>query len=732
MVVRRIRFWISHTGRATVSVIAAIWAYGDRMKILTRNLSSSDWNRRVRGTIPGVVVVFTLCLTSCGGGSGENPESSGTPSAPALQLRLLAGNAGGAGNLDGIGTSARFVVPSGIALDANGNIFVADAGSNTIRKITPAGLVSTLAGNPNQSGNADGRGANARFLAPDDIAIDPSGNLFVSDLGNRTIRKITPAGDVTTFAGTVGKCGSADGVGTATQFCGPTRLAMDASGNLFVADSGNYTIRKITPAAVVTTVADTVGECGDVDGIGATARLCFTGGLAIDTSGNLLVTDEQKNTVRTITPAGVVTTLAGRAAVSGSTDGTGAVALFAGPRGIAVDRSGNIFVADRGNQTIRQITSAGIVSTLAGAANNCGSTDGLGSVARFCLPTGLTIDASGKLFVTDAQESTVRRITPTGVVSTVAGAAAVFGSSDGAGTAALFRSPRGVAVNRDGNFIVADTNNHTIRQITPSGIVTTLAGTAGNCGRADGTALAAEFCFPGGVSVDADGNVIVADTGTYGIRKVTPAGVVSTSAATVGICPNNLLGLSFFGSYVCRFTAVAVDAVGNILAIRYFGDALKISPTGTLSTLTGANTGSAPGLRTEDFGPTGIAVDSGGNVFVANSFNHTILKITSPGIVSTLAGSTGICGNVDGVGIAAQLCQPHGLAVDSNGNVFVADTRNNAIRKITPGGVVTTYVGSSTTSVALVTASLNRPLGVAISNNGLVITSENAVFTLQP
>jgi len=444
------------------------------------------------------------------------------------------------------------------------------------------------------------------------------------------------------------------------------------------------------------------------------------------------VTDEQKNTVRTITPAGVVTTLAGRAAVSGSTDGTGAAALFAGPRGIAVDRSGNIFVADRGNQTIRQITSAGIVSTLAGAANNCGSTDGLGSVARFCLPTGLTIDASGKLFVTDAQESTVRRITPTGVVSTVAGAAAVFGSSDGAGTAALFRSPRGVAVDGSGNVFVADRNNQVIRKITRAGIVSTLAGNVGKCGRSDGTSPAAEFCFPSGVSVDATENVIVADTGTYGIRKITPAGVVSTSVATAGMCPNILIGLGFFGASECRFTAVAADAAGNIVAVRYFGDALKISPTGTVSTLAGSNTGGMPGLHTEDSGPTGVAVDSGGNVFVANSSNHTVLKITSTGIVSTLAGSTGICGNVDGVGIAAQLCRPNGLAVDSIGNVFVADTGNNAIRRIASGGAVTTYLGSGTTPTTLVTAALNHPLGVAISNNGLVITSENAVFTLQP
>ncbi|MCE9659205.1 MAG: hypothetical protein K8R60_11650 [Burkholderiales bacterium] len=313
------------------------------------------------------------------------------------------------------------------------------------------------------------------------------------------------------------------------MFNSPLGVAVDAAGNFYVADTSNHTIRKITPAGVVTTLAGLAGSPGSADGTGSAARFNVPRGVAVDGAGNVYVADTSNVTIRKITPAGVVSTLAGLAGTGGSADGTGSAARFGQPFGVAVDGSGNVYVADTVNSTIRMITPAGVVSTLAGLAGSAGSVDGTGSAARFASPHGVAADAAGNVYVVEVSH-TVRRITPAGVVSTLAGLANAVGSADGSGSAARFADPRGVAVDAADNVYVADTANHTIRRITPAGAVSTLAGLAGSPGNIDGTGNAARFNQPRGVGVDAAGNVYVADTSNSAIRKVTPAGVVTTVA----------------------------------------------------------------------------------------------------------------------------------------------------------------------------------------------------------
>lgn len=321
-------------------------------------------------------------------------------------------------------------------------------------------LVSTFAGSTTK-GASDGTGAAASFWYPGGLTTDGAGNVYVADSYNSLIRKITPAGVVTTIAGT-GSNGSADGVGNMASFNLPNGIVVDASGNLYVADTKNCKIRKITPDGTVSTLAGS-GAVGKADGTGAAASFNYPFDLAIDTAGNLYVTDQGNELIRKVTSAGVVTTIAG-SGTTGSSDGTGSAAGFSRPTGIAVDASGNCYVADQDNKKIRMITPSGVVTTLAGGTT--GSADGTGSAAAFNSPNGMTIDASGTLYVTDIPNQLIRKITAKGVVTTIAGKLGSYGFADGLGTSALFYDPQGIQADAAGNLYVADTYNNSIRKIT--------------------------------------------------------------------------------------------------------------------------------------------------------------------------------------------------------------------------------------------------------------------------
>jgi sugar lactone lactonase YvrE len=640
----------------------------------------------------------------------------------------------GAGSVDGTGAAASFNHPEGIAIDGAGNVYVADAQNGTIRKITPAGVVTTLAGSASVEGSIDGTGAAARFSYPAGVATDSAGNVYVADTGNHTIRKITPAGMVTTLAGTVGVRGSTDGTGAAASFDGPLGVATDSAGNVYVADSYNNTIRKITPAGVVTTLAGTAGVRGSADGTGAAASFAYPTGVATDSAGNVYVADVGNSTIRKITPARVVTTLAGTAGLTGSTDGTGAAARFGSPIGVAIDSAGNVYVADH-NSTIRKITPAGVVTTLAGTAGAQGSTDGTGAAARFRIPGGVAVDSAGNVHVADTANNTIRKITRAGAVTTLAGTAGVEGSIDGTRAAARFDRPTGVAADGAGNVYVADNDNSTIRKITPAGSVTTLAGAAGLTGSTDGSGAAARFDSPNGIATDSAGNIYVSEWGNNTIRKITPAGMVTTLAGTAGA-----RGSTDGTGAAARFNllrGVAVDSAGNVYVAD--GETIrKITPAGVVTTLAGTAGvhGSTDGTgAAARFNPAnGVATDSASNIYVSEWGNNTIRKITPAGMVTTLAGTAGVEGSTDGTGAAARFKLPIALATDSAGNVYVADWGNSTIRKITPAGTVSTVVGvagQASFEPGALPGRIAFPLGVAVSGTSLYIALQNGVAVVQ-
>ncbi len=323
----------------------------------------------------------------------------------------------------------------------------------------PVITVSTLAGT-GDSGFEDGQGAFAKFSYPHSVAVDVQGNVFVADRGNHRVRKVTPAGIVSTLAGA--EPGFENGPGTSAKFTEPFGVSVDLQGNVYVAEVGNSRIRKITPLGIVSSFAGS-GKIGFKNGEGATAEFNYPSGVAVDSMNNVYLADWGNHRIRKIASSGTVSTLAGNGDY-GFEEGPGITAKFRDPSGVAVDGHGNVYVADRGNHRIRKISPSGVVSTLAGNGM-ADFANGSGASASFNLPNGIVVDAKGYLYAADRQNHLIRKITPSGLVSTLAGSGDA-GFANGSGASAKFNLPLSVAVDLQGNVYVSDQNNHCIRKIT--------------------------------------------------------------------------------------------------------------------------------------------------------------------------------------------------------------------------------------------------------------------------
>lgn len=634
------------------------------------------------------------------------------------QVRILAGGAGGMGYHDGKGAQSRFASQAqSMVRDAQGNILVPDTMNGLIRKVAPDGTVSTYAGKPGAPYDTDGPLNQATFGWPMALAGDGKGNVYVASLS--TIRRIGPDGQVSRIAGG-NCCGHVDGDVSKSSFSGLTSFTVAADGTGYAVDVGSRTLRKIGSDGLVSTLAGKPGAALEVvDGLAGDARFGYMGGVAVDATGNVYVGDSAA--IRMVTPDGRVSRWAGNYDSYGDTDGHRLGARFLTINQLSFDDQGRLHVL-QGDGKMRRIDVDGQVTTLAGArSNSCVQKDGTGAEARLCNPVGLSWDSRG-YFLTIDQMSVLRRINPDASVDTIAGAPPrEWVTALGQGTAARFFSlnhlhrdaggelwvtngdvvdpvlrvdarmqvssaglgwtmpsvyARASVRSADGTFYVLDSSNNQVFKVRPGGKPELLAGKVNytEFGK-DGQGAEAIFNGLSDLVLDAKGNLYVAETGSHLIRRIDPAGKVTTISGQTGHCGHR----------------------------------------------------DGPGATALHCMPRSLALDAQGNLLVSDQSSHTVRRISPDGEVTTLAGTPFYPGL--GNGYSARFDQPGALALDSQGNVYVADGVNALIRRITPNGYVTTVLGTGQRIlIPGLGGSINEPKGlVMLPGDRLLIATEGAL-----
>jgi len=631
---------------------------------------------------------------------------------------------GGAANQAPIG-------PIGGMATAAGNIYVADPGNNMVFKLSATTLV-ILAGNGNPGYSGDGVAATSTTLdGPRGVAVDAAGNVYIADTQNHRVRKVDLSGMISTIAGT-GVCGFGGdaGPGTAAQLCSPKALAVDTGSNVYVADAGNYRVRKIAAGGTITTVAGNraSGYAGD-NGLATLAQLGLPSGLAV-TNGDLYIADEANNRVRKVS-GGTITTFVGDGTASCNGDGGAAVvAQVYSPRGLAFDAAGNLYIAAPPCSKLRMVNGSGVISTVAGTgvADYTGD-GGPATTATMGLPSSVAADAAGDIYIGDEANYSLRKVDTTGKISTFGGNGAYrYGGDGGAATSARLNAPAKVARDSNGNLYVADQYNHRIRKIVPGGAITTIAGTGVYGFSGDGgAATLARLRYPAGVAVDATGIVYFSDTYNARVRKIDSSGNISTVAGGGANLPGD--GLPATQAQLKLPAGLSFDAAGNLyIADAYDYRVRKVAPDGTITTavgngLSGFAGDSGPATAARLNGAWGVAADAAGNLFIADTLNQRIRRVIA-GAITTVAGN-GVHG-YSGDGAAATLAQlgaPYGVALDAAGDLLIADTDNSVVRKVTTGGVISTVAGNGIGGFAgdngpAASASLNGPSGLLIDPSG--------------
>ena len=595
----------------------------------------------------------------------------------------------------GAAVDAELDWPTGVAVDPGGAVYIADRGNERVRRVDVGGIIMTLAGNGEWGYDEEADGgpaAEARLNWPTGVALDDLGNVYIADQYNHRIRKVDAEGVITTVAG-MGRqreAGEEDvgeeeeigdgGPAVEARLNWPTGVDVDADGNLYIADRNNERVRKVDPAGVITTIAGIAaqGFAGD-GGPAVDAELDHPESVAVDEHGHVYIADRGNNRVRRIESDGTIITVIG---AEGSGAGGGLVTQLAAPRGIAIARGHDLYIADTGNHRILNAGDDGGIAALAGGA---GLGDGGAAVdARLLSPRGLALADDGAMYIADSGNNRVRRVDAGGVITTFAGTSEQGEAGDGGmATSAQLDGPVSIEIGPQGDVYISDTSNNRIRRVDSEGTITTFAGTGepwpwenpDSIGDG-GPATSARLRGPVGLAFDAAGNLYIADSGHHRIRKVDTRGMISTIAGTGN--------RSFSGddgpaadAQLGTPSGLAIDGEGNI----YFTDAYgigrirKIDTQGVITTVA------------EVLSPGDVAVGKDGSLYVTEFYVGRILRLDPSGVFSIIAGSaqSGDEGEDGESAVLAEFDQPNGIEVDARGNVYVAETENNRVRRMTPG-----------------------------------------------
>ncbi|MGE0871483.1 MAG: hypothetical protein AB7P03_23185 [Kofleriaceae bacterium] len=585
-----------------------------------------------------------------------------------------------------VATESGLAYPVGIAADWRGNFYIADVDNHRVRRVDVNGVITTVAGTGAPGSDGDGGLATgAQLHGPSSVAVDGLGRIFIADTNNHRIRRVDTTGVISTVAGTGTPGFSGDnGAATSAELSGPFGVAVDGLGNLYIADTANQRIRRVDVDGTITTVAGTgVSGAGGAGGPATSAELAFPLGVAVAAQGTLYIADTSNHRVARVDDSENLVIVAGTGSFGATGDGGPATsATLYQPFGVAVDPAGNVYIDDRNNHRIRWVDSAGTIRTVAGIGTGGFNGDGgAATSAQLLFPTGVAIDGMGNLYVADADNRRIRRIDMSGVITTVAGTGAFgFVGDGGAATSAQLLFPAGIAVDGQGALYITEENSQRIRRVDEGGVVTTIAGTGSSGASGDGgPAATARLSNPFGLARDSAGNLYVGDTLNHRVRRIDSNGIITTVAGT--------------------------GTPG------YSGDL-------------------GPAISAQLAYPHGVAIDAVGNLYVADTLNHRVRKIATNGVITTVAGSgaPGSAGD-QGPAIAAQLVSPYGVAADGSGNLYICDRDAHRIRRVDPDGVIATIAGTGTSGFGgdngpATAAELALPTGVATGAGGILYIAD--------
>jgi sugar lactone lactonase YvrE len=644
---------------------------------------------------------------------------------PAGQLTVVAGSGGGSFSGDGgpatIAT-LHLLYDSNVAVSLDGSLFIADTNNHRVRRVDPdTGIITTVAGNAHEGyAGDDGPAAGASLDQPAAVALDAFGNLFIADSGNDRIRRVDAATHIiTTVAGSgpggsfcaPGHFGGDGGPATSALLNCPVGVVVDSAGNIFISDGANWRIRRVDAGTgVITTVAGNGQFDYGGDGEPAiAASLRYPRCVAVDARGNLFIADEGNERIRRVDAVtGIITTVAGNGQRGLSGDGGRATdAAFATPSCVAVDANGALFIADFHNSRIRRVdASTGTITTVVGNGDKTfGGDDGPATEASMFYPRGAAVDRHGNIFIADSDNNRIRRVdAATEAITTVAGSGpdgdilcGNFSGDGGPATRALLSCPQGIVVDSAGNLFIADSGNNRIRRVDAvTGIITTVAGSGQSDYSGDGgVATNASLRGPAGVDVDSAGNLFIADTDNHRIRRVDAVTGIITTVAGMGFGGFSGDGAPATHSFLHHPTDVAVDAVGNLYIADAANDRIRFVDVdwGTMTTVAGngqqgfSGDGGPATMASLNY-PVGVSLDALGNVYIADTLNSRIRRVeasTGMGIITTLAGNGQDGFTADGASaVNASLHWPFAVAVapQISRNVFVVDSNNHRVRVV--------------------------------------------------